>query len=81
MKIWLVFIRQTDSVGGGVCRWIDSMWADNAHAVTRAVEVRDSIRACGASHHEVFYTTGEVADLEVKPKSDAKALTALPEEK
>lgn len=61
MKIWLVWIRYADSIEKGG-RWIDSMWADISHARDRTVEIRDSLKACGAIRHEVEYLAATVAD-------------------
>ena len=66
MKLWVVFIRQTGPVGEHLCHWIDSQWADFSHAQSRTVEVRDSMKACSTTRHEVFYTqTTVVADTKI----------------
>lgn len=75
MTIWIVFIQQVGPAGEHVCRWIDSMWADNKHAVSRADEVRDSMKACGAIRHEVFCAPGKVADAAIPDQPEDKGRT------
>jgi hypothetical protein len=65
MKLWVVFIsgRFADNCNE---RWIDSMWAAGGNARNRVIEVRDSMRACGATRFEVSYTqTTKVADTRI----------------
>ena len=69
MRIWTVFVRDVDSVGAHVCRYIDSQWADINHASEREAELKASIKACGASRHEVFIVEMKVADAETTAAS------------
>lgn len=73
MKIWAVFIRQSGPAGEYLQRWIDTEWADFAHATERAAILKDTFRAFGVNKHDAFVIEMKVMDAEIikKPKDAA----------
>lgn len=72
MKLYVLWVKVSDTLGAIVARYIDSQWATAEHAKNRTLELTDSLRACGFSTRvsiDTFY--GYVADVsinETKPE-------------
>jgi hypothetical protein len=68
MRIWAVFISYLGGAGEYIGQWIDTEWADEAHATERCTMLKETIRAFHVGRHEVKVVEMKVQDAAVARK-------------